>query len=136
MASSFSNALENKILDHIVNKAAYAAPANVYLALLTVAAGEADTAGTITEANYTGYARKIIAPADWAAAASGSNATNTAEAFAACTAGSSVVIGWALCSSAAGAGDVIMYGTCTSTTVSTTQTPATIASGGLALTVD
>lgn len=132
----FSNAVENKILDHIMDDGTYTVTAPTYLALTTVAVDDTMTAATITEANYTGYARKSIAAADMSAAAAGSKTNSAALTFAACTAGSSTVIGWALVSSSSGAGDVIMYGTCTSTVISTTQTPATIAIGGLVLNLD
>lgn len=133
--AGFSNYAENKVLDHITGKTAFTSPGPLYMALCTVAVAETDTGSTITEANYTGYARKQIATADWAAAASGSATTSAQQQFAACTAGTSTVIGWALCD-ASTAGNVIMFGTCTSTVISTTQTPATIAAGALTLTVD
>ena len=136
----FSDAVEVKILDHITGVTSWASPtaSGLYLALTTVAVTDAMTAATITEAGYTGYARKQVLPADWAAAVTpqGTKANGTQLTFANCTAGSSTVIGWALCSSASGAGDIIMYGTCTSTVISTTQTPATVAVGALSLAVD
>jgi hypothetical protein len=135
--AGFSDAVEKKILDHITGKTAYASPGPLYLALTTVAVTDADTGSTITEANYTGYARKQIPTADMTAAAGTSSEThnNTQEQFAACTAGSSTVIGWALCSASSG-GDVVMFGTCPSTVISTTQTPATIAASALSLSLD
>jgi hypothetical protein len=41
-----------------------------------------------------------------------------------------------LCSSSSGAGDNIVWGTATSTVISTTQTPPTVAIGGLVITLD
>lgn len=134
--AGFSNAVENKILDHIMGDGTYTVTAPTYLALTTVAVAETDTAASITEAAYTGYARKSIAAADVSAAASGSKTNTAAQLFADCTAGTSTVIGWALVSSSAGAGDVIMFGTCTSTVISTTQTPPTVGIGGLVLNLD
>ncbi len=138
--AGFSDAVEKKILDHITGKTSWASPTanGLYLALTTVAVGETDTAGTLTEASYTGYARKQIVPADMSAAAGTTAETHNTpvETFAACTAGSSTVIGWALCSSSSGAGDVVMFGTCPSTVISTTQTPATVAASALSLTLD
>lgn len=135
--AGFSDAVEKKVLDHITGKTSYTSPGPLYLALTTVAVTDADTGSTITEAGYTGYARKLIATADMTAASGTSSEThnNTTETFAACTAGTSTVIGWALCS-ASSAGDVVMFGTCTSTVISTTQTPATIATSALSLTLD
>ena len=140
LMAGFSDAVEKKILDHITGKTSWSSPTvnGLYLALTTVAVTDADTAGTITEATYTGYARKQVVPADMTAAAGTTSETHNSvtETFANCTAGSSTVIGWALCSSSSGAGDVVMFGTCTSTVISTTQTPPTVAASGLSLTLD
>jgi hypothetical protein len=135
--AGYSNFAENEVLDSSMGDHAtiniFTAP--THLALTTVAVAETDTGSTITEANYTGYARKSIAAADLGAAASGSKSNSAQQQFAACTAGSSVVIGWALCT-ASTAGNVIFFGTCTSTTISSTQTPATVAVGALTATLD
>lgn len=132
-----SDYAEKKVLDHLTGKTAFTSPGPLYMALCTVAVTDADTGSTITEANYTGYARKQIAAADWDAATgvTATATTNAQQQFAACTAGTSTIIGWALCD-ASSAGNVIMFGTCTSTVISTTQTPATIAAGALSLTID
>lgn len=132
--ASFSDYLENKLLDHIFNDAAYTAP-STYLALCTTVPTDASTGSTIVEANYTGYARVQINASDMSAAASGSKTNSAAITFAACTSGSSTIIGWAICD-ASTVGNMLVWGTCTSTVVSTTQTPATIAIGGLVVTLD
>lgn len=129
------NTVEGKLLDHLTAKTAYGTPGPLKLALLTVAAGETDTSATLVRASYTGYADKSIVAADWnAAGADGAVETAVQEAFAACTGGTSTVIAWALVDSTAT--DVVMYGTCPSVTISTTQTPATIAAGGVSMTLD
>lgn len=132
--ASFSDYLENKVLDHIFNDGAYTAP-SPYLALCTTVPTDASTGSNIVEANYTGYARLAIAASDMSAAASGSKTNSAALTFAACTSGSSTIIGWAICD-AATVGNVLCWGTATSTVISTTQTPATIAIGGLVVTLD
>lgn len=138
--AGFSDAVENKILDHLARgtTAPYATPSPLYMALLTTAATDASTSASLVEANYTGYARKQVPAGDWSAASAGAIATSVQEAFAACTAGTSTVIGFALSpiSTTGGAGDVVMFGSVTSVTISTTQTPATIASGALSMTLD
>lgn len=135
--ASFSDYLENKVLDHVLGKTSFTMPTTVALALCTVVPTDASTGATITEANYTGYARKVIAAADLNAASSGSSSNANAITFAACSGGTSTIIGWAICdSSTTGAGNVLVWGTCTSTVISTTQTPATIAVGGLVVTLD
>jgi hypothetical protein len=109
--------------------------APVYLALCTSVPDDTKTGSTIVEANYTGYARKSIAAADMSAAAAGSKTNSNAITFAACTSGSSTIIGWAICD-ASSAGNMLCWGTATSTVISTTQTPATVAVGGLVVTLD
>lgn len=135
-----SNAYENKIIDHITGKTSVTAGAHAaYIGMVTVAISDTDTLSTITEPTYTGYARKAlaVAGADWNAAASGTATNANAIAFAACTAGSSTVVGWFLTDAASGtSGTISLYGTCASTTISTTATPATFAAGSLSLSAD
>ncbi len=133
--ASFSDYWENAILDATFGDPDVTITAPTYLALCTTVPTDSSTGSSIVEANYTGYARKSIAAADMSAAASGSKTNGNAITFAACTAGSSTVIGWALCD-ASSAGNVLCWGTATSTVISTTQTPATVAVGGLVVTLD
>lgn len=134
--ASFSDYLENKVLDHIFNDASYTAP-SPSLGLWTAALTDASTGAAANEANYTGYARLAIAAADMSAAASGSKTNSAALTFAACTAGTSTITYWGVCDSGTtGAGNLLVWGTATSTVISTTQTPATIAIGGLVVTLD
>lgn len=137
-SGTLSGYAQTHIMDHTNGKTAWTMPAAVDLALCTVTPDSSKTGATITEANYTGYGRQAIAGAGWnAAAAGGAGAASTATnngviTFAACTAGSSTVIGWALCDSVTtGAGNMLWWGSATSTVISTTQTPATVASGGI-----
>lgn len=103
----------------------------VWLALCTVEVKVSDTGASITEAGYTGYVKKEILAANISEASEGATCTieNTKEElFAACTAGSSTVISWALTDKAGlKEGVLIMFGQATSTVISTTQTPPTIA---------
>lgn len=129
--------LENKLLDHALGKAAFTMPSPVYLALCTVVPEDSKTGATITEANYTGYARKKIEAAQLTSAASGKSKNNTKLEFAECTAGSSTVVGWAILDAAGtGAGNGLFWGTCTSTAISVTQTPANIPSEQLVVEAD
>jgi hypothetical protein len=136
VGASKSDYLENKILDHTFNDPSYSAP-TPYLALTTVVPTDTSTGASITEATYTGYARLAIATSDMSAAASGSKTNSAALTFAACTAGSSTIIGFAICdASGTGAGNILYWGTVTSTVISTTQTPPTVAIGALVVTED
>jgi|1185.fasta_scaffold363002_1 hypothetical protein len=139
--AGFSDAVEAKILDHVFNDGTYAAP-TPYLALGTGAIQEADVAasfGGSTEANYTSYARLAIAAADMSAAAAGSKTNGNVLTLAGCTGSSAVVIAWCVCSAGPArlaAGDVIVGGTTTSTTIDTTHTPPSFAAGGLVTNLD
>lgn len=70
--TSASDYLENELLDHIFGKGAYTPPTNVYVALCTSAPADDDTGSTITEADYTGYARVSTGGSDWNTASGGS----------------------------------------------------------------
>jgi hypothetical protein len=131
-----SNAVELKVLELLVAKTAYTVASPLYLALTTSAVAETDTAASLVEANYTGYARKSVAGTDWGAASAGQISNVNAITFAACTALTSTVIGWALVTTASGAGDVNAYGTLASLVVSSTQTPVNFAAGALVITAD
>ncbi len=136
--ASKSDYLENKNLDHNLGDGAFTMPATVTLALCTTVPTDASLGTNIVEATgYPGYARTTIAAADLSAAASGSKTNSAAITFPACSAGTATVIGFAICDSATtGAGNVLYWGTCTSTVISTTQTPPTVAIGALVVTED
>ena len=135
-SASFSDYLEAKVLEHITGKGALTMP-TFYLALCTAEVTDAKTGSTITEATYTGYARLKVEAASWGAASTGAAAIkNSAKLeFAACTGGTSTVTYWAGCD-ALTVGNALCWGTVTSTVISTTQTPATVAVGGLEITLD
>lgn len=134
-AGSFGDAVEVKILDHIVGNATYGA-VTPSLGLWTSTLTDASTAATAGELTYTTYARVAISTTNMAPAASGSVTNDVALTFPAVTAGGGTVTFWMLCSSSSGAGDNICWGTTTSTVISTTQTPPTVAIGGLVITLD
>lgn len=130
-----TNNVENKLLELLTGKTAFATP-TVWVALVTVAVTETDTGATLTEATYTGYARKSTAGGDWAAAVAGAIENANAITFANATAGTSAVLGFALVDSASGAGNVLLFGTLPTVTISATQTPASFAVGALDATAD
>jgi len=132
-ASGWSDAFEVSIIDHEDQKTAMPALVDPWYAALSILAlTDADTGTTVDNGThiptYTGYARKSVAGTDMAAASSGSgSAANTsAITWAACTAGSSTVLSLAN-TSAATVGIMRKWADITSTTISTTQTPATLA---------
>lgn len=137
--SAASQYLEEALLNHILGIAAYPMPTTVAIALTTVVPVNTNTGATIAEANYTGYTRFTLAPADWAAIVAGnpssiSNAVNLA--FANCTAGTNTIVGYAICDSATIlAGNMLIYGSVPSTVISTTQTPPEFAVGALIVSI-
>lgn len=137
-AASFSNYAEKAILEHAVGRTSWTMP-TTYLALCEVVPEDGSTGATITEADYTGYARKSTPNTAWAEASGSPMAIKNDEVltFNECTAGDSLIKGWALTDNATkGAGNVIAWGTATETTISVTQTPATIAAEDLEITLD
>jgi len=76
MAGSFGDALENKLLDHLLKTAPFAVPTNIYVALYSAAPSDA---GGGTELSGGGYARKICNT--WDAAAAGATANTGAITF-------------------------------------------------------
>lgn len=135
--SQFSDAYEIIIVDAWNQKSSITAAAPWHMALVeTTAVTDADTGSTLDEPEYTGYARKTVAAADMNAGSGTSGAVTNANAiqFAACTAGTDTVIGFAHCV-ALTVGVMRSYGTCSSTVISTTQTPAQFAAGAYTSTV-
>lgn len=139
-SGTFSNFSQTTILAHLTGQdnASWANLSPVYLALCTAVPDSSKTGSTITEAGYTGYARLSFANTDFSSAVSGGAggqstiANSGTKTFAACTASSSTIIGWDL-ASASSAGNSLAWGSCTSTVISTTQTPATVAASALSL---
>lgn len=135
MAGSKSDYLENKDLDHNLGKTSFTMPASVYLALCTTAPTDASTGSTIVEASYTGYARKQVLAAALNAASGGVTTNGSDIVFADCTGGSSAIIGFALVD-ASSAGNVLYWGTMTSKTIDTSNTPPTVKAGSLSISED
>lgn len=133
--ASIGNAVENKVLDHLVANTTYTAP-TPSLGLWTSTVDDTSTAATAGELAYTTYARQSISSTNMSPAASGSVTNDVAITFPAVSAGGGTVTFWMLCSSSSGAGDNICWGTATSTVISTTQTPPTVAIGGFIITLD
>ena len=78
--ASFGNAVENKILDHIVSNTSYTMPVP-YLALWTSTVDDTSTAATAGELAYTTYARQAVSSTNMSPAASGSVTNDVAITF-------------------------------------------------------
>lgn len=130
------------IIDAENQKSTITAAAPWFMALTILAFTDADTGTTADDGShkptYTGYARISVAAADMGSA-SGAGVATAANANAligaACTAGSSTVLGFGNCA-AATVGLLRKYGTCASTTVSTTQTPPQFGVGAYTTSAD
>lgn len=137
--AGWTDVYENTILDAENQKTSITVAAPWYMALSILAFTDADTGTTADDGShkpsYTGYARASVAAADMSAAAAGSASNANAIVFAACTAGTSTIVAFGNCS-ALTVGVLRKYGTCASTTVSTTATPAQFAAGAYTTTAD
>lgn len=139
-SGTFSNWFQTNVLAHGTGQdnVSWANLSPTFLALCTIVPDSSKTGSTITEASYTGYARVSLANTAWTSPAAGgaggqSTISNASViTFANCTAGSSTVIGWALCTALSG-GNAVCWGTAASVVISTTQTPATVATNGLTI---
>ena len=103
MAGSFSDFLENEVLDHVFGGAAYTAPATIYAAACTAAVSDSNTGTTITECDYTSYARVAITnnATNFPAASGGAKANGTAITFPTSTGGADDTVTYiALCDAA------------------------------------
>lgn len=136
--AGFSDTAEIDVLNSVFDKHAsinlYATP---FLALTRAAVADVDTGTTIAanEANYTGYGRLAIPTSSMNSAGASGISNSQTLTFPNCTAGSSSVIGWAVITASTG-GFVVVYGSCSPTTINTTQTPPTVAAGALSVSLD
>ncbi len=81
---SFSNYLENKVLDHVVGKTSFTMP-TAYVALCIATPDDTSTGSTITEPSGGSYARIATAGSDWNASSGGSITNANAVTFATAT---------------------------------------------------
>lgn len=82
------------------------------------------------------YARQQVSSTNMSPAASGSVTNDVAITFPACATGGGTVTYWGLFDVVSGAGNLLVWGTATSTVISSTQTPPTIATSGLVVNLD
>ena len=136
VANGISQYAMAKLIDHL-NKTgtAFSQPAASAMALCTAAPASSATGATITEANYTGYSARQAVTWGAASVAAPSVSTNSGTiTFGNCTGGSNTLLGFAICDSATlAAGNMLWFGGLTSTTINTTQTPPTVASAAMSV---
>ena len=105
---SFSDYLENEILDHVFKTGAYSQPTNLFVALSKSTIADSDTGGGVTgELSGGAYAR--VTCDTWDAAASGATENSQTVTFAQATADWGTVTHFAVCDSKTG-GNMIGWG--------------------------
>ena len=91
MAGSFGDALENKMLDHLLKTTPFVVPTDIYIELYTVAPTDA---GGGTPASGGSYARKVCNT--WDGAAGGATANTGAITFVQATGDWGTILAFAL----------------------------------------
>jgi hypothetical protein len=128
--AGFSNYLRNKILDHLFGKSTYTTP-TVYVALST--ANPLGDGSGIAEPSGNGYARVASSSSDWSDASSFEIQNAATITFPTATGSWGTIAYFALYDAASG-GNLLVYGTLsTSSSIISGQTPA-FASGDLSIT--
>lgn len=124
-ASGKSNYLISKLLNQLFNATSYSFPGTLYAALWTTTLSASSTGSSGTECSYTGYARVAVT----------ANTTNfpTSSGGAAITNGTAITFGanagslqtatyFAICD-ASSAGNILYWGSITSTAINPGDTP-------------
>jgi len=112
MAGSFSDYLEDAVLDHITGKSALGFPTDVYVALCTADPTDAGTGASMNEVtNANDYARVTMADTDWDASSGGATANATAITFTEASGSWGTVSHFAVLDSGThGAGNMLFHG--------------------------
>lgn len=131
---SFTDFLENELLDHVWGAAAYSAPATLYVALSTTTI--ADDGTNMTEPSGGSYARVAVTnnATNWPAASGGAKANGTAITFPTATAGWGAIVDFAILDDPS-AGNMLAYGTLTTGKTIDSGDTASFAIGDLDITL-
>ena len=127
MAGNLTNYLENKLLDHFLGTTAYTMPTPVYVALFTVAPGDA---GGGTEVTGGSYARQTAA---FSAASSGATSNSGNIDFTGMPAATTVAIALF---DASTSGNMLVHGTLTTNKTTDAGDTLRIATGDLDISID
>lgn len=128
---SFTDYLENKVLDHVVGKTSYTMP-SVWVALFTAAPSDA---GGGTEVSGGSYARKSTAGTDWTAASGGATSNANAITFITPTGSWGTVTHFALMD-ASTAGNMLAWSALNTPQAISTGNTVSFAIGDLDITLD
>lgn len=126
--SAASNYLENKVLDHVLTATAYTQPSTRYLALFTADTG-LETNSPSAEISGGSYARQAVT---FAAASSGTSATNATVTFPAAT-GNWGTITHVAVMDASTSGNVLFWGAVTTSKTIETGDTFQVSSGNLTI---
>ena len=127
MAGNLTNYLENKLIDHFLGTTSYTMPADVYIALFTVAPADA---GGGTEVTGGSYARQI---ATFSGASSGATSNDSNIDFTGMPAATTVAIG---IFDASTSGNMLLYGSLTTNKTTDAGDTLRIATGDLDISID
>ena len=132
---SFSDFLENELLDHVFKVGAYTPATNLFVALLNTTPDDADTGTTLNTAHEVSggsYAR--VTCDTWDAASSGATANTGAITFAEATADWGTVTHFAVCDHDT-TGNMLGWGALTTPKAIGTGDTASFAAGDLDVTL-
>ena len=131
--SAASNYLENALLNHTLTATAFTQPSR-FIALFTANPGETGSFAAEIGTSGTAYARQAVS---FAAASSGSSATNATVTFPTATANWGTITHVAVVDgNTAGAGNVLFYGAVTTSKTIETGDTFQISSGNLTISLD
>jgi len=130
---SFSNYLENKLLDHIFMKTAFSQPSYIYVALSTADPGE-DGSG-LNEPSGNGYARVQTSGSDWNNASGGHIDNATDIEFPEATGDWGTITHFALMDAESG-GNMLAYGSLSQSKTISAGDTAKFKAGDLDVTLD
>ena len=132
---SFSDYLENELLDHVFKTGAYTPATNIYVALLTSTPDDADTGSTLPgEITGTGALVRIKCNT-WDAAAAGATENTQTVTFAQAAADMGTVTHFAL-TDATTNGNCLGWGALSASRVISSGDTASFATGDLDITLD
>lgn len=133
---SFTDTLENELLDHVLRNEAWTAPATVYSALFTVIPSDS-TAGTEVTQASSGYTRVATTFVTAGVTTAGRSVNSGAVNFATVAGGATItIVGWGLMSTATyAAGTLIAWATVTSTSLNVND-QATFPATNIVITLD
>jgi hypothetical protein len=127
MAGNLTDYLEDKLIDHFLGTTSYTMPADVYVALFTVAPSDA---GGGTEVTGGSYARKI---ATFTAASGGATSNDSNIDFTGMPATTTVAIG---IFDAITSGNMLLHGTLTTNKITDAGDTLRIATGDLDISIN